>query len=95
MIYKEFNDKIDVLELNGINSIVKRQLIIELISRSSEQIKINSWFNLHDDFHVELEKIGFTNQIPITYMGAKDINMENGSMNYSHWNIQMGDSDVY
>ncbi len=97
IVYKEFNDSFDILELNGNNTEIKQQLVFALILRAKKQgiLHINSWFNLYDDFHLNLEKIGFLHQSPITYLGIRKLHCENDVSSYSNWNIQMGDSDVY
>ena len=55
---------------------------------------INIWMPLADKRHLLLEKLGFTNQMPITYLGYCSLNKKL-SINKSGWFFQMGDSDVY
>jgi hypothetical protein len=56
------------------------------------------WLNVHLPLHRELEKHGFANNGPITYLGGKlllPISGERDIYEYQNWYITMGDSDVF
>jgi len=55
---------------------------------------INIWMPLSDKRHLLLEKLGFSNQMPITYLGFCSLNKKL-PIYKSGWFFQMGDSDVY
>lgn len=59
--------------------------------------KVNLWLPLYDKRHLILEKLGFQNSLPITYMGLRCFNakQENKLLNCKNWFFSMGDSDVY
>lgn len=59
-------------------------------------IKFNLWLPLDDKKHILLEKIGFTNTAPITYLGLKSFDTTNALLNFSkNWDYSMGYSDIY
>lgn len=60
-------------------------------------VKINTWLPLNDSRHLTLEKIGFQNDLPITYMGVRAFNLQlSGELGKcDNWCFSMGDSDVF
>jgi hypothetical protein len=58
--------------------------------------KINCWLPLHDPKHILLEKIGFQQGLPLTYLGARIMSPRFELMSDPrNWFLSMGDSDVY
>lgn len=97
LIYKEYKQSIDIIEINGNNDYAKQQLVIYLIKElgNNDFETVNSWISMYDPLHLFFERIGFTNTVPITYFGGRKLNKYNSMMSYQNWHIQMGDSDVY
>jgi Acetyltransferase (GNAT) domain len=65
--------------------------------RAYDVVKINAWIPLGDDRHGVLEKIGFSYDKPLTYMGIKSLgNPDLGTyIDFRNWYFSMGDSDVF
>jgi hypothetical protein len=57
---------------------------------------INMWMPLHDMRHVQLEKLGFRNRLPITYFGIRvmDSNYDD-LLDCRNWHYSLGYSDIY
>lgn len=96
----EGEKELDILEFNlPPNFNVIKECINHLIAyyHETEPVKINMWLPLNDSKQIDLEKIGFQNISPVTYMGFKtlrsglNVNFENAN----NWSFSMGDSDVY
>lgn len=73
-------------------------IVKKIISHYQDNLigRISLWKNLHDPSHISLERIGYTAQMPITYLGArmtKDV--KDVMSDYRNWYVSMGDSDVY
>lgn len=59
---------------------------------------LSLWLNVSHPLHWELEKLGFRNSEPITYMTAKVLRPELSDAaiyDFHNWYLTMGDSDVY
>lgn len=56
--------------------------------------QLNIWMPLHDERHLYFEKLGFINNLPVTYMGIRSFQLPDMEQDKNWW-IQMGDSDVY
>lgn len=88
--------EIDIVELNFPEDY---KSLVELVSVLIEHyanfdiLKINMWCPLSRKSHLLLEKMGFGNQAPITYLGYRSLNKDSRSL--VNWQYQMGDSDVY
>lgn len=97
IIYKNFGDNIDILEINGLTDGDKITLLKQLINILKEQGKgkISCWLNVNDSLHSTLERIGFYNTAPITYFGARKLDNNININSFKLWDISMGDSDVY
>ena len=57
--------------------------------------QINTWLPLNDEKYTTMEKIGFENSMPITYLGYRPFNESAISIDEKKWYFSMGDSDVY
>lgn len=99
VIVKEFeNNEIDIVFVNSISDKSFEDIIYYLIYiyKNKDFKYINIWSSIFSPNHKVLEKIGFLNNSPITYFGARDfINSDSSIYDYSKWNINMGVSDVY
>lgn len=57
---------------------------------------INMWISLFDKRHLELERLGFRIEKPLTYMCTKHLTTDLDRIDISKgWYISMSDSDVY
>ena len=102
-VYKIYGSDIDVVDIVTVREDnIGEEVIISILDMALQQgnIKgINMWFPLHGTLHHCLEKIGFQNNIPVTYFGTRVLDdhkqYDVDFTKYSNWYIQMGDSDVY
>lgn len=102
-VFKEFNSDIDIVDILTVqDDHIGEELIFAVldIARQHGNIKgINIWLSVHYPLHYRLEKIGFTNDAPVTYFGVRRLSSHNPQgvilEKFSCWYIQMGDSDVY
>ena len=69
--------------------------IIDFYTGEFALARINLWMPLNDKRHIELEKIGFENQAPVTYMGVRACDKMDSLYNSEKWLFSMGDSDIY
>ncbi|MBN1572782.1 MAG: GNAT family N-acetyltransferase [Deltaproteobacteria bacterium] len=99
-VSKVFSDCVDLVDILCEDDDVGMELVFAVVgwAGSKNAKKINTWLNVNLPLHRELEKYGFVNGGPITYLGGrlllpvcdtKDI------YDYRNWYITMGDSDVY
>lgn len=102
-VFSSFTDKsryeVDLLELAFP---ANYELLLQLMNAIKEYYtsyniwKINLWLSLYDDKHILLEKIGFSNMLPITYSGVRVLDNNFKSLEIAaNWAYSMGDSDVY
>ncbi len=102
-IFKSFSNpaffEIDILELVFPANYEILLMLLNAITfkyKLSNLSKINIWLSLNDDRHILLEKIGFENNLPITYSGIKVLDNNYKEMYDSrNWMYSMGDSDIY
>lgn len=92
------NCQADIVELVFPND---NDILLELFSsiilyyKKDNISAINTWLPLNDEKFTTLEKIGFKNSLPITYLGYKNFNEELFSIDEKKWYFSMGDSDIY
>lgn len=102
-VFPSFVDKnkfeVDLLELAfPANYELLLQLLnaIKAFYKSKDVVRMNVWIPLNDPKHIQLEKIGFNNSLPITYSGIRILDSAYSQLEKNHnWNYSMGDSDVY
>lgn len=100
LIFKNYGEnEIDIVDFS-LKSFEEGECLLKQIILYSQENNINyinAWAPRHSINHTLFEKLGFTNFIPITYFGKRDLSNLNEpiSTDYSNWFIQMGDSDVY
>lgn len=102
-MFSSFNNpgrqEIDILE-HGYNPDGGTQSIIGAILQYAADMKsdicsINTWIPLHDPRHIQLEKLNFTLDTPVTFVGYRPLNDKLIPSSLNDWNITMGDSDIY
>lgn len=95
---KELYD-VDIVELvfpEDFESLISLINEIKINYSKYNLCNIHTWIPINSAIHIQLEKIGFTNSLPITYFGIRVLDsnykdLENSNM----WHYSMGDSDIY
>ncbi len=93
-VCKLYNNKeVDIVELIYPSDYSKLLDLFQNIKQNfTDATDINCWLPLNDEKHILMEKIGFSNQAPITYMGYRNLGEDLGANN---WYYSMSDSDIY
>lgn len=102
-VFPSFSEKnkfeIDILELSFPSD---AELLLQLFNavknyyKQNNLLKFNLWLPLNDVKHIQLEKIGFTNSFPITYLGYRILDENLKTEGFSqNWFYSLGDSDIY
>lgn len=91
--------EIDILE-HGYNPDGNIKGIIGSILKFASDLKvdicaINTWMSLFDKRHMQLEKLNFTFDNPVTILGYRSLSEKSTDFCLSDWSITMGDSDIY
>lgn len=102
-IFKSFTIKdafeIDILELSFppvFDVLLALMNAIVNYYKNQKLVRINIWLPINDRKHILMEKLGFTNALPITYFGIRTI--DSGFIkieDLKSWIYSMGDSDIY
>ncbi len=101
VVYKKYqNTYLDIVDILAIDDQISLELVLAVISTSikEEIIGINMWLPLRNSLHLDLEKLGFIINSPITYWGARLLNPLSDVVELTdvrNWYYSMGDSDVY
>lgn len=100
IITKWYGVGVDLVDIQTLNpneaSILLRHIAKESFDQGARCL--SCWAPVHHYIHGVLERIGFENQVPVTYFGGRELtpsSMPLQWLNYKNWYIQMGDSDVY
>jgi GNAT superfamily N-acetyltransferase len=99
-VCKQFMHDVDLVDILCDNDTVGGELMSAVLQWAEQKRanRVNMWLNVHLPLHRELEKHGFINGEPVTYVGARllapglDVK---GIYNFRNWYLTMGDSDVY
>ena len=97
LFVKPNNNEVDIVEWSVAQDFAETCTAINSLIGffSTKRIqRINLWMPLDDQRLLDLEKLGFTNNTPITYLGYSQLNNEVDIVG-KEWFFQMGDSDVY
>lgn len=90
--------EIDILE-HGYNPDSSKRIISSILNFASDLkadiCAINTWIPIQDPRHIQLEKLNFTFDNPITIIGYRQLNAKSFSSCLSDWSLTMGDSDIY
>jgi hypothetical protein len=100
LVTKAYGDAVDLVDLQAANPEEARALLLHVTMESISNgfVKLNCWAPPHHFVHAVLERIGFTNNAPVTYFGGRTLipsRVPAEWLDYRKWYIQMGDSDVY
>lgn len=99
-ICKLFMGDVDLVDILYDNDSVGTELVSAAVkwAQQKQANRLNMWLNVHQPLHRLLEKYGFMNGEPITYLGARLLtpgSEKNGVYDFKNWYLTMGDSDVY
>lgn len=102
-LFQSFTDQsrfeVDILEWEMPADIRIQQHFLSSIKEhfsAQHPFRINMWVPLNDPKHIQLEKIGFRNQAPITYSGIRILSDGLDEMLKSEkWHYNFGYSDIY
>ncbi len=100
-VFKRYRNELQVVDVLTIKDSTVGQQLMSQIGRIALQERaeaVSLWLNVAHPLHRTLEKLGFKNGDPVTYLGGlilrPDI-MDDKIYDYRNWYITMGDSDVY
>jgi GNAT superfamily N-acetyltransferase len=100
VVAKSYGDGVDLVDIQASSPDEARALLSHVIgvSRDENVRQICCWAPTHHSLHGTLERLGFQNTAPITYLGGRkliDGRAPNELLDFRSWYFQMGDSDVY
>jgi len=97
VIYKEFGDEIDIMEVfhnnENNNDLSLIHAVMWLVKKYSKDINI--WSNLHSTEHLLLEKYGFKEDLFNTYFGFIPFDNSNKYLDSKDWHFRFTDSDIF
>jgi GNAT superfamily N-acetyltransferase len=100
VVFKRYGQDADIVDTLTIGDTKVHLGLIHAVMRISAQEgakHLNMWLPLRTAAHVELERVGFTNEAPIAYLGARVL----GSLSPDrigdarNWHYSMGDADLF
>jgi len=100
IITKLYGEGVDLVDIQALNPEEAGILLRHIAKESFDQgtSRLSCWAPTHHFIHAVLERIGFENEVPVTYFGGRDLMpsaVPPDWLNYKNWYVQMGDSDVY
>jgi hypothetical protein len=97
-VWKRYRDEAQVMLVLGAGAAEEKALVeaVVAVARQKELKTVATWCGLDDPTHLELERLGFTLDAPVTYLGWRgfgqrgrcDVHMEG-------LRVQMHDSDIF
>lgn len=99
-VFKQFREELQIVDLLFTNEEIAVNLVSRVIELAAQkQLKSASlWLNVFHPLHRLLEKFGFVNGEPVTYLGARMLNphqITSEVFDFRSWYLMMGDSDVF
>jgi hypothetical protein len=100
-VFKKYVDEFQIVDILTVKDVdVGLQIIsmITEIAKHEEVLAISLWLNVTHPLHHALERLGFRNGTPITYLGGLILSpelLEDKINDYRNWYLTMGDSDVF
>jgi hypothetical protein len=100
-VFKRFRDELQVVDILTIQDMRVGAQLISGIARVASEVSataISLWLNVTHPLHHALERFGFQNGEPVTYLGALALRPELSKLDltdYRGWYLTMGDSDVF
>lgn len=100
VICKIYNDSLDIVDMQFKDQSEGLEILKFIIKKysSDDVYKFNVWCPIHHFMHEVLERVGFVNSSPVTYLIVKKLKkniLAKGWDDFRNWYIQMGDSDLY
>lgn len=102
VVFKSYQAEVDIVDVLAVED---RSIGVELVrgvmalALQEEGARgLNMWQPFRYGLHLELEKLGFRNGSPVTYLGARLLNKVRVSLDVTdlrRWHFSMGDSDVF
>lgn len=98
IVCKEYKERLNIIDYFFADAKDMERLVSWCVVYADRIGKsmVTTWAKLGDAQHLYLEKLGFKNNYPITYMGANVFqNDEPCVYDYHNWVVRMGDDNVY
>lgn len=98
VVVKEYKERLNIIDYYFADNQDMELLISWCVIYGSQLGKtmVTTWAKMGEKLHLLLEKMGFRNNYPITYIGASILgNAELDIFNYQTWVVRMGDDNVY
>jgi GNAT superfamily N-acetyltransferase len=96
--YREELHLVDVLSVRDVEVAERLILCAAQLAVHESASGLSLWLNVSHPLHWALERLGFCNGEPVTYMTAKVLRPELSEAaiyDFRNWYVTMGDSDVY
>jgi len=99
-VIQRYNGDVQIVDILYADWQAGLDIVRHIIKKAAleKSLGVALWLNVNTPLHLELERIGFKNTVPITYFSGKLLKDEDklrGLTQFSNWYITMGDSDVY
>jgi len=100
-VFKRFESDLDIVDVLAVRQgSIARDLVMAAldIGRQAGLKCANMWLPMGEALHLELEKLGFQNGVPVTYLGMRVLNSFPADLDGSdsrRWHYAMCDSDVF
>jgi hypothetical protein len=96
-VTKAYQGSLDLVDLQASDGDTGQRVLSMVASEARDRNaeRIRTWMPLCHYLHLVLEKIGFLNEAPVTYMAGLCFEGADNFYDYREWYVQMGDSDVY
>ena len=100
VVTKRYGEGVDLIDIQCADRDEARVLLEHIIRVSAGDGArfANCWAPTHHWLHGVLERLGFKNTVPVTYVGGRILQaaaFDFDIFDHRNWYIQMGDSDVY
>jgi hypothetical protein len=101
VVFKRYETELDIVDILAIQEkTVSIELVLSVLyfCKYNHIKAVNTWLPVHASLHLDLEKLGFRNTHPVTYMGARLFKQSNNIpdiTNIRKWYFTMSDSDVF
>lgn len=89
--------EIDIVEVSSeIDKDSLYELLSAIIQEEGKILQFNIWVSFHQKKYLAFEKMGFKQNLPLTYLGFRNFTNNNEVLSdYRNWNLCMGYSDVF
>ena len=97
-VWKRYHDEAQIVLLLGVEAPERKALAEAMVAVAQrEELKsISTWCGLDDSNHLELERMGFTLDAPVTYLGWRPFRAAAScDVRIERLNVQMHDSDIF